>query len=82
VRVPAGKNLPGWVWVRPAKDPGVPHSRSDRVMLDKDGRGILPSQPPGTCRMLVQEPFGAAAEVEFAVDPERPLQVEVLLDPR
>ncbi len=82
VRVPAGKNLPAWVMVYPTKDPGVPHTRSDKVDLDKDGRGILPSQPPGTRRMLVLEPFGTAVEVEFSVDPERPLPVEVLLDPK
>lgn len=82
VRVPDGKNLPAWVTVYPTKDPGVPHSRSEMVYLDKEGRGVLPSQPPGTRRVLVQEPFGAAVEVEFTVDPERPLPLEVLLDPK
>jgi hypothetical protein len=52
------------------------------VILDADGKGILPSQPPGVRRLLVQEPFGAAVEVEFTVDPERPLPVDVHLDPR
>jgi RNA polymerase sigma-70 factor (ECF subfamily) len=82
VRVPAGKNLPGFVLVRPSNDPGVSHGRSEQVILDGEGKGILPSQPPGIRRLLVQEPFGAAVEVEFTVDPERPQPVEVLLDPK
>jgi hypothetical protein len=51
-------------------------------MLDAEGRGILPSQPPGVRRVLVQAPSFGAVVVEFTVDPERPQPVEVLLDPR
>jgi hypothetical protein len=81
VRVPTGKNLPPWVLVYPTKDPGVPHGWSEMVTLDREGKGILPSQPPGLRRVLVTEPFGASVTVEFTVDPERPQPVEVLLDP-
>ncbi len=82
VRVPAGKHMPGWVSVLPSGDAGVTHSRADRVVLDKEGRGILPSQPPGTRRVIIQVPFGASLEVEFTVDATEPLPVDVLLDPK
>jgi len=72
--------MPAWVYVSPTNDPGVPHNHAEMVQLDKEGHGLLPSQPPGNRRILVQGFDFRAKAIEFTVDPERPLAIDVLLE--
>jgi hypothetical protein len=80
VRVPAGKNLPAFVFVWHKDDPDAPQV-AERVELDKEGRGIMQSHPPGHRRISLRGPYGPPVEAEFTVDPDRPQPVDVLLDP-
>ncbi len=79
VRVAAGAGLPPWIRVS-QEDPDAPDV-SELVHLDKEGRGVLPSLPPGRRRISVRGPAGMPVDVEIDVDPSRPLAVEVTLVP-
>jgi hypothetical protein len=77
VRVAEGAALPGFVIVS-YRDPDAPVIQSDTVLLDKEGRGILPALPPGDRELSVQSGNSRVA-VPVVVSPDRREPVDVTL---
>ena len=77
MRAAAGNSLPPWIYVSQG-DPDAPDV-SELVQLDKEGRGVLPSLPPGRRRISVRGPNGMPVDLEIDVDPDHAIPIEVTM---